>query len=75
MLRVLNELSFLTDGKALVHSLQVNYIHQVLQARLVDHPNPLAEVYTFLHYFCQSLQLEVGTLGLTLNFTRKGVGE
>ncbi|BES92650.1 U1 small nuclear ribonucleoprotein C [Nesidiocoris tenuis] len=46
-------------GKALVHSLQVNYIHQVLQARLVDHPNPLAEVYSFLHYFCQSLQLEV----------------
>ncbi|XP_014256171.1 mediator of RNA polymerase II transcription subunit 14 [Cimex lectularius] len=47
------------DGKALVHSLQVNYIHQVLQARLVDHPNPLTEVYSFLHYFCQSLQLEV----------------
>uniref|UniRef100_A0A146LY05 Mediator of RNA polymerase II transcription subunit 14 n=4 Tax=Lygus hesperus TaxID=30085 RepID=A0A146LY05_LYGHE len=47
------------DGKALVHSLQVNYIHQVLQARLHDHPNPLAEVYSFLHYFCQSLQLEV----------------
>ncbi|KAL1123440.1 hypothetical protein AAG570_002520 [Ranatra chinensis] len=47
------------DGKALVHSLQVNYIHQVLQNRLDDHPNPLAEVYTFLHYFCQSLQLEV----------------
>ncbi|XP_073993036.1 mediator complex subunit 14 isoform X1 [Rhodnius prolixus] len=47
------------DGKSLVHSLQVNYIHQVLQARLVDHPNPLAEVYSFLHFFCQSLQLEV----------------
>nr|XP_024219259.1 mediator of RNA polymerase II transcription subunit 14 [Halyomorpha halys] len=47
------------DGKALVHSLQVHYIHQVLQARLQDHPNPLHEVYSFLHYFCQSLQLEV----------------
>lgn len=47
------------DGKALVHSLQVQYIHQVLQARLADHPNPLSEVYNFLHFFCQSLQLEV----------------
>lgn len=47
------------DGKALVHSLQVNYIHQVIQARLVDNPNALAEVFNCLHYFCQSLQLEV----------------
>lgn len=42
-----------------MHSLQVNYLHQVLQARLVDNSNALAEVYNCLHYFCQSLQLEV----------------
>lgn len=47
------------DGKALVHQLQVQYVHQVVQARLVDNPNPLTEVYTCLHFFCQSLQLEV----------------
>lgn len=47
------------DGKALVHSLQVNYIHQVVQSRLVDGQNALAEVFHCLHYFCQSLQLEV----------------
>lgn len=47
------------DGKALVHTLQTNYIHQVLQARLVDTPNALDEVYNCLHFFCQSLQLEV----------------
>lgn len=47
------------DGKALVHSLQVNYIHQAVQARLVDSENALAEVFYCLHYFCQSLQLEV----------------
>lgn len=47
------------DGKALVHSLQVNYMHQVIQARLVENTNALEEVYNFLHYFCQSLQLEV----------------
>uniref|UniRef100_A0A1B6LA62 Mediator of RNA polymerase II transcription subunit 14 n=1 Tax=Graphocephala atropunctata TaxID=36148 RepID=A0A1B6LA62_9HEMI len=47
------------DGKALVHPLQVQYVHQVVQARLVDNPNPLTEVYNCLHFFCQSLQLEV----------------
>nr|CAD7404784.1 unnamed protein product [Timema cristinae] len=46
-------------GKALVHPLQVQYIHQVLQTRLVDNAQPLTEVYNCLHYFCQSLQLEV----------------
>lgn len=48
-----------SGGKALVHHLQVSYIQQVLQARLVDSANALEEVYTCLHYFCQSLQLEV----------------
>lgn len=47
------------DGKALVHTLQVNYIHQVIQARLVENTNALTEVYNCLHFFCQSLQLEV----------------
>ncbi|XP_017775770.1 PREDICTED: mediator of RNA polymerase II transcription subunit 14 [Nicrophorus vespilloides] len=47
------------DGKALVHPLQVQYIHQLMQTRLVDNPAPLTEVYNCLHYFCQSLQLEV----------------
>lgn len=47
------------DGKALVHTAQVNYIHQLIQARLVDNQNALTEVYNCLHFFCQSLQLEV----------------
>ncbi|KAJ8973062.1 hypothetical protein NQ317_018790 [Molorchus minor] len=47
------------DGKALVHSLQVQYIHQLIQSRLVDNLQPLTEVYNCLHFFCQSLQLEV----------------
>lgn len=47
------------DGKALVHTQQVLYIHQVIQARIVDNQNALAEVYNCLHHFCQSLQLEV----------------
>ncbi|XP_065086369.1 mediator of RNA polymerase II transcription subunit 14 [Ochlerotatus camptorhynchus] len=47
------------DGKALVHTLQINYIHQLIQGRIVDSPDALAEVYNCLHYFCQSLQLEV----------------
>uniref|UniRef100_A0A8D8N5P3 Mediator of RNA polymerase II transcription subunit 14 n=2 Tax=Culex pipiens TaxID=7175 RepID=A0A8D8N5P3_CULPI len=47
------------DGKALVHTLQVNYIHQLIQGRIVDSPDALAEVYNCLHYFSQSLQMEV----------------
>ncbi|CAL1677681.1 unnamed protein product [Lasius platythorax] len=47
------------DGKALVHPLQTRYVHQVIQSRLAESTNPLSEVYYILHYFCQSLQLEV----------------
>ncbi|XP_029672240.1 mediator of RNA polymerase II transcription subunit 14 isoform X4 [Formica exsecta] len=47
------------DGKALVHPLQTRYVHQVIQSRLAESSNPLSEVYFVLHYFCQSLQLEV----------------
>lgn len=62
---------FIPDGKALVHPLQVNYIHQLIQARLVENPNALSEVYNCLHYFCQSLQLEVlYTQTLRLSYER-----
>ncbi|XP_044010712.1 mediator of RNA polymerase II transcription subunit 14 isoform X2 [Aphidius gifuensis] len=47
------------DGKALVHPLQTRYVHQVVQSRLAETSNSLSEVYFILHYFCQSLQLEV----------------
>lgn len=54
-----NAYLFFLGGKPLVHSLQVQYIHQLIQARLVENPQPLTEVYNTLHFFCQSLQLEV----------------
>ena len=48
------------DGRALVHPLQVNYIHELIQRRLANNQqSALCEVYNCLHYFCQSLQLEV----------------
>jgi len=47
------------DGKSLVHPFQVKYIHELLQSRLRDCDNPLLELYTVLHTFSQSLQLEV----------------
>lgn len=47
------------DGKSLVHSLQVHYIHQLIQSRLIDNPKPLHDLYNCLHSFCLSLQLEV----------------
>jgi len=36
------------DGQALVHSLQVNYIHQLVQSRLVDNEQPLHDLYACL---------------------------
>ncbi|XP_071549261.1 mediator of RNA polymerase II transcription subunit 14 [Panulirus ornatus] len=47
------------DGKPLVHQMQIAFIHQLIQSRLQDNPNPLHETYMVLHSFCQSLQLEV----------------
>lgn len=48
------------DGRSLVHPLQVNYIHELIQRRLVNsQQSALCEVYNCLHYFCQSVQLEV----------------
>ncbi|XP_046582734.1 mediator of RNA polymerase II transcription subunit 14-like isoform X2 [Haliotis rubra] len=47
------------DGKSLVHSLQIHYIHQLAQNRLLDNDKPLHDLYKVLHSFCQSLQLEV----------------
>lgn len=48
------------DGRSLAHPLQVNYIHELIQRRLVNNQQTaLCEVYNCLHFFCQSLQLEV----------------
>lgn len=56
---IFTNLFVILGGKPLVHSLQVQYIHQLIQSRLVENPQPLTEVYNCLHFFCQSLQLEV----------------
>ncbi|XP_016429491.1 mediator of RNA polymerase II transcription subunit 14-like isoform X4 [Sinocyclocheilus rhinocerous] len=47
------------DGRALVHSMQVNYIHELVQSRLFGDDKPLQDMYNCLHSFCLSLQLEV----------------
>jgi mediator of RNA polymerase II transcription subunit 14 len=48
------------DGRPLAHPLQVNYIHELIQRRLVNNQQTaLCEVFNCLHFFCQSLQLEV----------------
>ncbi len=59
--------TIVTEGKPLTHSLQVQYIQQVLQARIAESPDPLKEVFSFLHFFCLSLQLEV-SIQLALSF-------
>ncbi|KAK2711127.1 mediator of RNA polymerase II transcription subunit 14-like [Artemia franciscana] len=46
-------------GKNLVNKGQTLYIHQMVQSRLYDNNEPLVELYTCLHAFCLSLQLDV----------------
>lgn len=40
------------DGQTLVHSLQVNYIHQLVQSRLIDSEQPLDDLYACLRMLC-----------------------
>ncbi|XP_069492639.1 mediator of RNA polymerase II transcription subunit 14 isoform X2 [Ambystoma mexicanum] len=47
------------DGRALVHSMQISFIHQLVQSRLFADEKPLQDMYSCLHSFCLSLQLEV----------------
>ncbi|XP_029496764.2 mediator of RNA polymerase II transcription subunit 14-like [Oncorhynchus nerka] len=47
------------DCRALVHSVQVNFIHELVQSRLFADEKPLQDMYSCLHSFCLSLQLEV----------------
>ncbi|CAF0796799.1 unnamed protein product [Brachionus calyciflorus] len=46
-------------NKVLVHNLQVTKMHQYLQERLNENQKPFVEIYNSLHFFVQSLQLEV----------------
>jgi mediator of RNA polymerase II transcription subunit 14 len=43
------------DGQSLVHSLQVSYIHQLVQSRLIDSELPLDDLYTCLRKYRPSL--------------------
>lgn len=47
------------QGKALLHSLQANYVKELVQNRLLGDSNPLHELYSVLHGLAQLLQLEV----------------
>ncbi|CAA79551.3 Mediator of RNA polymerase II transcription subunit 14 [Caenorhabditis elegans] len=46
-------------GLPLVHPLQLNQLHGVLQSRMNVSLNPIKEAFSFLHSFCVSLQLDV----------------
>uniref|UniRef100_A0A1I7UHH1 Mediator of RNA polymerase II transcription subunit 14 n=1 Tax=Caenorhabditis tropicalis TaxID=1561998 RepID=A0A1I7UHH1_9PELO len=46
-------------GLPLVHPLQLNSMHGVLQSRMNVAANPIKEAFFFLHSFCVSLQLDV----------------
>ncbi|RMZ95698.1 mediator of RNA polymerase II transcription subunit 14-like [Brachionus plicatilis] len=46
-------------NKVLINNFQVNQIHQYLQEKLNENDRPFVEIYKSLHFFVQSLQLEV----------------
>ncbi|VDO37888.1 unnamed protein product, partial [Onchocerca flexuosa] len=46
-------------GTKLIHPLQVNMLHNVLQLRMDKSLEPFQEVYNLLHSFAQMLQLDV----------------
>lgn len=39
---------FAKDGRALVHSMQINFIHQLVQSRLFADEKPLQDMYNCL---------------------------
>lgn len=43
------------DGRALVHSLQVNFIHELVQARLCADEKPLQDMYNCLRILLVSM--------------------
>uniref|UniRef100_A0AC35G013 Mediator of RNA polymerase II transcription subunit 14 n=1 Tax=Panagrolaimus sp. PS1159 TaxID=55785 RepID=A0AC35G013_9BILA len=46
-------------GMDLVHPLQLNTIHEVVQSRIAFSNEPFVEAFTFLHYFSLGLMLDV----------------
>ncbi|GMT33178.1 hypothetical protein PFISCL1PPCAC_24475, partial [Pristionchus fissidentatus] len=46
-------------GKPLVHPLQMNMVHDGLQQRMDESPEPICEMYSVLHSLSQMLQLDV----------------
>ncbi|CAG9530753.1 unnamed protein product [Cercopithifilaria johnstoni] len=58
-IRILVEDYEIGFGTKLVHPLQVNMLHNVLQLRMDKSLKPLEEVYNLLHSFAQMLQLDV----------------
>lgn len=40
--------SFAKDGRALVHSMQINFIHQLVQSQLFADEKPLQDMYNCL---------------------------
>lgn len=47
------------DNRNLVHHEHLQFIHSLCQSRLYKHDRPICDLYSCLHTFCTSLQLEV----------------
>ena len=62
------------EGKDLVHSLQTNFLQNLIQDKLIDSSRPLFDAFDILHSFCLSLQLEV-LHAQTIRLSRERLGD
>ncbi|XP_065841207.1 mediator of RNA polymerase II transcription subunit 14-like isoform X2 [Oscarella lobularis] len=47
------------ERKPLIHPSQIHFIHSLAQSRLFSDSEPLVDLYSCVHFFCLSLQLEI----------------
>uniref|UniRef100_A0A914HX03 Mediator of RNA polymerase II transcription subunit 14 n=1 Tax=Globodera rostochiensis TaxID=31243 RepID=A0A914HX03_GLORO len=58
-IRILVESAEVGEGQQMVHPLQVNFLHQMVQEKLDTAKDPIMAAYIVLHWFCRSLQLDI----------------
>ncbi|KRZ67180.1 Mediator of RNA polymerase II transcription subunit 14, partial [Trichinella papuae] len=58
-LRILVSDPRVTDGSDVLSSLQLSYLHHLIQSRLNVSKEPIVELYRVIHCFCLSAQLDI----------------
>ncbi|KAL3106168.1 hypothetical protein niasHT_016855 [Heterodera trifolii] len=58
-IRILVESAEVGEGQQMVHPLQINFLHQMVQEKLDTANEPIMAAYIVLHWFCRSLHLDI----------------